>query len=63
MNEQIQQCCTWTEHSPGSSSYTSKCGHDFYFDSGDVGENGFGFCPYCSKPIACAPSEEGASNG
>jgi hypothetical protein len=42
--------CTWTEE-PGEGGYVTACTHHFYFDSGDVFENGFQFCPYCSKPI------------
>lgn len=57
MNAQIQHCCTWTEEC-GEGGYATGCTHLFYFDSGDVGENGFKFCPYCSKPIAVASSEE-----
>lgn len=31
--------------------YETSCSHSFFFDSGDVKENNFKFCPFCGKEI------------
>ena len=45
-----EDTCLW-KCDPEEQPYETACGHRFYFDSGDVGENGFDWCPYCGKPI------------
>lgn len=44
--------CAWNDQIEKlEGGYQTSCGHVFYFDSGDVGENGFDWCPYCGNQI------------
>lgn len=44
--------CQWSAEEEGV--YSTACDNAFFFDTGDIGENGFKFCPYCGRPIATA---------
>lgn len=49
-NETSSDRCFWGGDEAGFQ-YLTGCGHNFYFDSGDVCEDGFDYCPYCGKTI------------
>jgi len=42
--------CIWTEQYQGEY-WETACGQAFFFDTGEVKENGFIFCPYCGQEI------------
>jgi hypothetical protein len=42
--------CIWTEQYQGEV-WETACGHAFFFDSGDIDENEFSFCPFCGLTI------------
>jgi len=47
--------CTWQIDEDGV--YDTGCHERFFFDSGDITENKFAFCPYCGKKILKTKSE------
>jgi len=49
LNKQIITGCLWRWDGDGF--YRTLCGKTFFFDSGNVGENDFKYCPYCGKKI------------
>jgi len=44
-----EEVCEWVKDDDGC--YDTQCGNKFYFDCGDVKDNGAVFCQYCGKPI------------
>ena len=42
--------CVWRVDNDGV--WNSDCGQAHVFIDGTPGQNGFGFCPYCGKPMA-----------
>jgi len=45
--------CIWEEDADGI--WMTGCSKSFVFDTEDVRENGFVFCPYCGKSLLPAP--------
>ena len=41
--------CKWTWNGDGF--YQTSCGNSFFFESGNIKENNFKYCPYCGKEI------------
>lgn len=42
--------CIWWERSPGDS-YTTACQHDAHFVNENAREQGYRYCPWCSRRI------------
>lgn len=43
--------CKWRLWEFGSEEYLTSCNNVFEFTEGDAQENGFIYCPFCSRPI------------
>ncbi len=54
--ESLVGVCEWTWDSDGF--YNTKCGQGFFFDTGNVKENSFCYCPYCGKEIEVKDDKE-----
>lgn len=50
IEEPENQVCFWIRDSD-SGAYDTECDQAFFFDSGDVQENNFAFCPFCGERI------------
>lgn len=51
------ETCVWTlilEEFFGGY-YETDCGNSFYFETGNVVDNEFHFCPYCGRRILVQP--------
>lgn len=48
--------CNWKADEDGI--YATGCHQLFWFDSGDIAENKFAFCPYCGQQIIESKSDE-----
>ena len=50
--EAEEDCCQWEHtYSEDEGIFDTDCGHCFIFESGEVSENSFRYCPYCGKRI------------
>lgn len=45
----MSKICLWIWDDDGF--YSTECGQTFWFNTGDIKENKFKFCPYCGGKI------------
>jgi hypothetical protein len=43
-----ERMCNWMNQ---EGYYETSCGKGFFFETGDITDNGFNYCPYCGETI------------